>query len=142
MFTVDNQIQSSSFNLGSWPLSEVFLKNDRNYPWFILVPRVLEVQELWQLEKQDRQLLMEEINQLSILVNNQFNPDKLNVGALGNIVKQLHIHVVARKASDALWPHGIWQSALINDPYREQGLEEFLQGLRAQIVSRVFEIQQ
>lgn len=102
MFCIDDRIKSSSFILGEWPLSTVLLKNDASYPWFILVPRKMDIQEIYQLEKSERFLLIEEINQLSLLVRDYFKPDKLNIGALGNIVPQLHIHIVIRRKNDPL----------------------------------------
>ncbi len=94
MFHVAEEIQSSSVVLGDWPLSRVFLKNDINIPWFLLVPRKVNVREVFELTQAERQQLMEEINQLSSIVTEQYQPYKLNVGWLGNIVSQLHIHVV------------------------------------------------
>ncbi|CAM2828203.1 HIT domain-containing protein [Legionella worsleiensis] len=117
MFRIDDRIQSTSFILGDWPLSRVFLKNEAQFPWFILVPRVDNIEEIYQLNKEQRQVLMEEINQLSLLVKAHFKPDKLNVGALGNVVSQLHVHVVARDVTDSLWPQGIWHSLYHPVPY-------------------------
>ncbi|KGP62243.1 diadenosine tetraphosphatase [Legionella norrlandica] len=126
MFSIDERILSSCFILGEWPLSTVLLKNEACYPWLILVPRKKHIQEIYQLEKKEQQLLIEEINQLSLLMNNYFCPDKLNIGALGNIVSQLHIHVIARRKSDPLWPHGIWQSSMSATPYQECELNNVL----------------
>lgn len=116
-FSVDNRIESTSFILGDWPLSRVLLKNDQTYPWLILVPRKEGVEEIYQLDGEERQLLIEEINQLSLLVTSYFQPDKLNVGALGNVVPQLHVHVVGRRRGDPLWPQGIWQAGAVTSPY-------------------------
>ncbi len=130
MFCVDERIVSTCFFLGDWPLSRVFLKNESQFPWFILVPRVENVQELFQLTREQQQMLMEEMNQLSLLVYNYFNPDKLNVGALGNVVSQLHVHVIARRDNDALWPQGIWQTALTAKNYESKDLNPLLVQLR------------
>lgn len=104
MFQVAEEIQSSSTFLGDWPLSRVFLKNDKNIPWFLLVPRKENIREMFELAQEDRQQLMEEINQLSNLVRELYQPYKLNVGWLGNMVSQLHVHVLGRNPNDALWP--------------------------------------
>lgn len=130
---IDTRILSTSFALGDWPLSRVFLKNEQAYPWFILVPRTPSIQEIYQLNKNERMLLMEEINQLSLFINEHFHPYKLNIGALGNIVSQLHIHVVGRKQDDPLWPQGIWQSAMQTTPYTEDQLNQQLPSLREKI---------
>lgn len=79
---------------------------------------------------------MEEINQLSLLVNDYFKPDKLNIGALGNVVPQLHIHIVARNKSDDLWPQGIWQSTMQATSYEEKQLNAFLPELKNLVRSR------
>ena len=110
-FTVDERITSSCRQLIDWPLSRVLLKNNAHYPWLILVPRIRGIQDIDELSRDNRNLLMEEISSLSLIVRAQFTPDKINVGALGNKVSQLHIHVVARFKSDPLWPEGIWQAS-------------------------------
>lgn len=140
MFLIDPRIDCSCFMLGDWPLSRVFLKNEACYPWLILVPRQADVHEIHQLTKDDRTLLMEEINQLSLLVNHVFKPAKLNVGALGNVVPQLHVHVIGRTIDDALWPQGIWQSALEPTPYSEQFLNQRLPELKHLVHSVVSQI--
>lgn len=133
LFSIDERILSTAFILGDWPLSRVFLKNESQFPWLILVPRVENTQEIYQLTKEHQQILMTEINQLSLLVNNYFNPDKLNIGSLGNVVPQLHVHVVARNKQDVLWPQGIWQAALDTKSYDSSVLNPLLSDLREQI---------
>lgn len=123
-FVIDSRIHTSSLWLGDWPLSSVYLKNDSNFPWLILVPRATNAQEIYQLSTTDRHTLMNEIAALSVIVEDVFKPDKLNIGALGNIVSQLHIHVVARFKTDKLWPHGIWQPTLAAVPYKAEKVAE------------------
>ncbi|WP_298626011.1 HIT domain-containing protein [uncultured Legionella sp.] len=130
MFCIDERILSTSFILGDWPLSRVLLKNEAHFPWFILVPRVENIQEIYQLTKENQHLLMEEINQLSLVVHHYFNPDKLNIGALGNVVSQLHVHVIARNKHDVLWPQGIWQAALDSKDYESYELNPLLSDLK------------
>lgn len=124
MFILDERIQSTSVILGDWPLSRVLLKNEAGYPWFLLVPRKQNVQELFQLNRDERALLMEEINQLSLLITDYYKPEKLNVATLGNIVSQLHVHIVVRTRSDELWPQGIWQASFKPKLYQPIALEE------------------
>lgn len=119
MFDLDDRIQSTSFFLGDWPLSRVVLKNEKTFPWLILVPRKTDVYELFHLEHADRFVLIEEVNALSHLVHDYFKPDKLNIGTLGNVVPQFHIHVVGRRADDPLWPQGVWQENHVGSPYHE-----------------------
>lgn len=135
MFCIDERILSSSFILADWPLSRVFLKNEAQFPWFILVPRIENIQEIYQLNKDHRQLLMEEINQLSLIAHDYFNPDKLNIGALGNVVSQLHVHVVVRTETDNLWPQGIWQASFSSTPYERSKLDILLPDLHKLITA-------
>jgi len=82
--------------------------NDRNYPWFILVPDRDNIREIYQLEAADRKQLLDESCLLSGFLMAEFNGDKLNIAALGNQVPQLHLHHVVRYASDPAWPAPIW----------------------------------
>ncbi len=136
-FEVDSRILTSSFWLAEWSLSSVYLKNDANFPWLILVPREENIQEIYQLSEAKRHALMDEIAALSRIMENFFKPDKLNVGALGNIVAQLHVHVVARFKTDKMWPDGIWQPKLKAVPYGEGKLADLVSALRKEIVGWV-----
>jgi len=128
--SIDPRITSTCFTLADWPLSRVFLKNNANYPWFILVPRQDNIQDIDQLPQALQHTLIDEISRLSSIVKAHFQPDKLNVGTLGNIVPQLHIHVVARFTHDMLWPHGIWQASQTITPYQEDKIPELIELLR------------
>ena len=130
MFCLDERIQSTCFFLADWPLSRVLLKDDQNYPWFLLVPRINDVQELYQLSQQEQSLLMQELNRLSLLIKGHYQPKKLNIASLGNIVQQLHIHCIARSEQDCLWPQGIWQSAYTSVPYSEDKIKSILPVLK------------
>jgi len=130
LFQLDSRIQSTSFYLGDWPLSQVLLKNEQHYPWFLLVPRRECVRELYELKQNEQILLMQEINQLSLLVTNQYQPKKLNIATLGNIVEQLHIHCVSRAEQDPLWPQGIWHSSYTPTPYSDEAVTLILPALK------------
>ena len=132
-FVVDKRIQNSSFLLGEWTLSSLYLKNDADFPWIILVPRENHVEEIFQLSKTNQKQLIAEITALSQLMKTYFEPDKLNVGALGNIVAQLHIHVVARYKTDKMWPHGVWQPNSQATAYNPAILDKLLKGLSYEI---------
>jgi diadenosine tetraphosphate (Ap4A) HIT family hydrolase len=92
------------------PLCRVLLMKDRRFPWLILVPERPDVREIRDLPPADRAELIEEIAQASDVLTGLFRPEKLNVGALGNLVPQLHIHVVARATTDPAWPGPVWGS--------------------------------
>ena len=95
-----------------WPLSRVLLMNDTRFPWLILVPRRTGISEFFRLETADRGLLTGEIAGASAILEGWAKPrtgcDKLNVGMIGNIVSQLHVHIVARRTTDAAWPFPVW----------------------------------
>ncbi|VEG90074.1 HIT family protein [Legionella spiritensis] len=134
-FIVDPRIVSTCIELGDWSLSRVFLKNNADYPWLILVPRVDNIQDLDQLPQELQHTLMDEISRLSTLVRDYFTPDKINVATLGNIVSQLHVHVVARFTNDRLWPHGIWQDVQPSPSREENARQTLVEELRIRINS-------
>jgi diadenosine tetraphosphate (Ap4A) HIT family hydrolase len=115
-FSVDNRIQSSCIDLTDWNLSRVYAKDESQFPWFILVPRLERVSDITDLSELDSIELNKEIRRLSLLVKECFQPDKLNIATLGNMVEQLHIHVVGRYKDDPYWPQSIWQPAYSNHP--------------------------
>lgn len=126
LFEVDERIRNTCIEVSQWGLSTLYLKNEANYPWFILVPRIQGVTSIEELTPPQRYQLMDEITRVSCCVKSRFNPDKINVASLGNVVSQLHIHVVGRYHTDSLWPQGVWQAANETKPYLEEGLAELL----------------
>lgn len=117
IFKLDERLESSCFELIDWPLSKVLLKNNRHYPWLILVPRQLNLTDITQLSKEESYQLMDEIHRSSLIMKKLFTPDKINIAALGNMVAQFHMHVIARFKTDPLWPQGVWQASLEEQPY-------------------------
>jgi len=114
------------------PLCRVLLMNDRRFPWVILVPERENVREIHELPPEDRAQLIEEIARVGEALQRLFEPDKLNVGALGNVVPQLHIHVVARADSDDAWPGPVWGSGAAV-PYSDEELPAIRGGLAAEL---------
>lgn len=108
MFTLDSRLQQDTLPIGDFPLCRLLLSNDANYPWFILVPRREDISELFQLDAADQQQLWLETTALAELLKDSFDADKLNVATLGNVVSQLHMHVIVRKHDDAAWPTPVW----------------------------------
>jgi diadenosine tetraphosphate (Ap4A) HIT family hydrolase len=107
-FAIDPVIQRLTHQLADWPLSRVFLYNDSRYPWGLLVPRRLGAIEMCDLTLADQAQLMAEIVKLSGLIRGLPGVEKLNVGNLGNMVPQLHVHVVGRRKGDPAWPGPVW----------------------------------
>lgn len=134
-FLVDQRIESGSVFLAEGPVSKIFLKKDANFPWIILVPREAGIREIYQLPKEKRQQLIEEVAWLSEIMDGFFQPDKLNVAALGNIVPQLHIHLVARFKGDKAWPHSVWQADLPEKRYDDRELYSLVDSLQELLIS-------
>ncbi|KPB71087.1 Uncharacterized protein AC507_0236 [Pseudomonas syringae pv. maculicola] len=108
VFVLDSRLQQDTLPIGDFPLCRLLLSNDANYPWFILVPRRADISEIFQLEAADQLTLWQETTELSRVLKEAFAADKLNVAALGNVVSQLHMHVIVRKRSDVAWPAPVW----------------------------------
>jgi diadenosine tetraphosphate (Ap4A) HIT family hydrolase len=108
VFTLDPRLQQDTLPIGDFPLCRLLLSNDSNYPWFILVPRREAISEIFQLDVAEQQQLWQETTVLSQVLKDAFDADKLNVAALGNVVSQLHMHVIVRKREDAAWPAPVW----------------------------------
>ena len=108
VFELHPQLAADSYPLTTWPLCEVRVIDDANYPWLVLIPRKLGLRDFDDLSPEDMVLAGEEIREASRALRQLYRPDKMNVAALGNQVPQLHIHVVARFQGDAAWPKPIW----------------------------------
>lgn len=113
IFSLHSRLQQDTLKITDLTLSRLLLMNNRNFPWLILVPRKSKIRELTDLEPKDRLILMEEICLVSEKMQALFKPDKINVASLGNLVPQLHVHVVARYQDDAAWPGPVWGAACI-----------------------------
>lgn len=108
MFCLDSRLQQDTVVLGDFPLCRLLLMNDSSYPWLILVPRREAVSELFQLAADEQQQLWGETTRLAETLKDAFVADKMNIAALGNVVSQLHMHVVVRHRDDASWPAPVW----------------------------------
>lgn len=107
-FELASELQRDCITLADWPLCKVLLMNDSQYPWFILVPRISGLKEIIDLTDTQQKTFWLESAKLSELLRDVFNPDKLNVAALGNMVPQLHVHHIARFTTDIAWPKPVW----------------------------------
>ena len=107
-FLLNNKLLNDTKLICDLPLCKFLLMNDSNYPWFILVPKRSNIVELFDLSKEDRIQLDNEIVVVSKFINDSFKPDKINIATLGNIVSQFHIHIIARFSNDNAWPEPVW----------------------------------
>ena len=108
MFALDPRLEADTAFVADWPLCRVLLMDDARYPWLVLVPRRADVVEIADLPATDRALLMEEIIRAGEILRSLPGVGKLNVGALGNVVRQLHVHVVARCPGDPAGAGPVW----------------------------------
>lgn len=128
-FELHPQLVADTVSVATWPLCEVLLMDDANYPWLILVPRRAGLRDFHDLLPGDRVMAGEEIARASRALVALFDPVKMNVAALGNAVPQLHIHIVARYDSDPAWPGPIW-GVVPAKPYDAAAREERMAALR------------
>jgi diadenosine tetraphosphate (Ap4A) HIT family hydrolase len=107
-FTLDSRLAADTLPSGDVPLCSALLLDDARFPWFVLVPRRAGVTEVTDLSDEDAMTLMGEIRVATRVMLELAKPDKVNVAALGNVVAQLHVHVVGRFRSDPAWPGPVW----------------------------------
>jgi len=121
--------------LGQFLLSKLLLMRDANYPWLILVPDRDGATEVFQLDEADQQQLQRESSCIAQLLATEFTADKINIGALGNVVPQLHIHHIARFTDDLAWPAPVW-GAHPAKAYSEMELEEVINKVKQGLAER------
>ena len=109
-FELDARLAADSLFVADGPLSQVRLMDDARWPWLVLVPRVQGASEWIDLDGNQQRLLLAEVNLVSRLLREEPGVGKLNLGALGNIVRQLHVHLIGRHEGDAAWPGPVWGS--------------------------------
>ncbi|WP_434986848.1 HIT domain-containing protein [Vreelandella zhaodongensis] len=107
-FELDPRLEADTFPLCDLPLCSALMMNDARYPWVVLVPKAASVSEVFELNQDDQAQLWREAAALGATMKEAFHADKINIATLGNVVSQLHIHVVARYQDDASWPAPVW----------------------------------
>jgi diadenosine tetraphosphate (Ap4A) HIT family hydrolase len=128
-FKLHKRLRADTVEVARWALSLLLLMNERRWPWLILVPRRTGAREILHLGPADRTLLMEEIAAAGRLLTALHRPDKLNIAAIGNLVPQLHFHVVARFTDDPAWPKPVWGQVPVSR-YEAPDLEKRASELR------------
>jgi diadenosine tetraphosphate (Ap4A) HIT family hydrolase len=128
-FQLDPRLAADTFPLGDLALCRVLLMNDSRFPWLILVPRRAGLSEIFDLAAPERAVLIEEAALAGERLKALDGADKINIGALGNMVPQLHIHVVARFAGDAAWPGPVWGAGQAS-PYPPATAARWVENLR------------
>lgn len=133
-FDLHPQLAADTIEVARWDCCRVLLMNDATYPWLILVPQRPDLRDLHDLAPADLALATAEIVRASQALERLFQPVKINVAALGNMVPQLHIHVIARFEEDPAWPQPVWGVAPA-EPYGAGALAERLEALRGAFAS-------
>lgn len=136
MFTLNDRLKTDTLEVARLKLSRVLLMNDRALPWLILVPERDNITEWHDLLYEDRMTLMEEIVLISSVIQKLYKPDKINIGSLGNIVSQLHIHIIGRFKSDRAWPGPLWGTVPIT-PYADNECRAVCEKIRAALVGHL-----
>jgi len=128
-FQLDSRLEQDSLFVARLPLSELRLFNCRELLWLILVPQVPYITEFYQLSLPEQTLLLQELKELSQILATHFPCDKLNLASLGNLVPQLHFHVLARRVNDPYWPNPAFGAP--RTPYQEDEAKQLITELRA-----------
>jgi len=129
-FVLHERLAADCITLADWPLCRALLMNDASYPWLILVPRRAGLTEFHEMTEADLARATAEICTASRALQSSFAPDKINIGALGNMVPQLHLHVIARFRDDPAWPGPVWGKQP-PQPYEPGALQERIDTLTA-----------
>ena len=108
MTKINKNFLKSSYLITNLKLCSIRLNDNSKFPWLILIPRRKNIKDMTELNSKDQLLLMKEIVYVSKIVKKLFKTSKLNVEKIGNIVPQLHIHIIARKKNDSSWPLSVW----------------------------------
>lgn len=128
-FILDSRLEADSTFISAFPLCDVRLHHNSAFPWVLLIPRREKIYEIVDLNGADQQALMQEIVLASHVMQRLFQPTKLNIATLGNIVSQLHIHIIARYNHDRAWPDPVWNSGVYSS-YDEKKKTEYLSQLK------------
>jgi diadenosine tetraphosphate (Ap4A) HIT family hydrolase len=132
-WSLHSQLAADTVPVCDLALSRLLAMNDANFPWLILVPRRADAIEIIDLGDEQVQL-MDELALVSRALKDETRCDKLNVAAIGNVVPQLHIHIVARRKGDAVWPKPVW-GALPRRDYEADAMNRFITAIRGRVVS-------
>ena len=130
VFQLDSKLEADTYLIGDIGLCRLLLMDDSRFPWLIMVPRRPNIEELHDLTPLDQTVLAFEITQTSEMLKDLTDCTKINVGALGNMVRQLHIHVIARNEDDAAWPGPVW-GAGEREVYARDQAEKFIERFTA-----------
>ncbi len=119
---LDDELARNSRFVTDLPLCEVRIQNEARFPWIILIPKRENIVEIIDLSIEDQEQFLKELRMASKVMQSAFDADKLNIGTLGNIVRQLHLHVIARYETDLAWPNPVWGYFELSTQYASDAL--------------------
>ena len=131
-WSLHSRLKEDTIDIGDLPLSKVLVIKDAHYPWLLLVPRRPDVVEIVDLDEVEQAQLMTETTRVARALREITKCDKLNIAALGNVVPQLHVHIIARRKTDAAWPRPVWGAVPPVDHDPEE-LKLFMAAIRKKI---------
>ena len=134
-FSLDKRLEADSLYITDLPLCQLRLMNNKRFPWLLLIPQVADASEWIDLSREQQHQLADEITICSHFFQALVTPDKLNIATLGNVVAQLHIHLIGRYKSDSAWPDPVWGKG--SEPYSEEESSKFIYDIKT-AVSSVF----
>ncbi len=129
IFEIDIRLKESNYLISKLDLCSVYLSKNANFPWFVLIPERSDIIELFDLTDKDQKILIEEINKITKIVKKYFIADKINIATLGNVVPQMHVHVIARYKNDIAWPGPIWNSNIKEIHYEDKVLDKIIKDI-------------
>ena len=135
IFTLHPQLKKDTFFVGSLKLADVLLMNDSRYPWIILVPRINNVSDITDLTAEQRAEFNEEVNHVATAMKQHYQPERMNIAMLGNIVPQLHCHIIARFKEDFAWAKPVWGVGE-TVPYTKEQQEKIIPLLQSLFISQ------
>ena len=131
-WSLHSQLKNDTIDIGDLPLCRVLVIKDANYPWLLLVPRREGAVEIIDLDEVEQAQLTTEVSRVARALKDVTKCDKLNIAALGNMVPQLHVHVIARRKTDAAWPRPVW-GVVPPLPHDTEEVQNFISALRRKI---------
>jgi len=108
IFFVDKKLAEDTFVLGDLEMSRVLVMDNANFPWLVVVPKVYNVSEVFELTSKQREKILDEVVHVSKILKKTFDAEKINIATFGNKVRQLHFHIIARFEDDIAWPEPVW----------------------------------
>lgn len=136
-FVLDSRLETDTFRIGESTLNLLLLMNDSRYPWCILVPKQAGLREIYELSAKDQSTLLTESSALAKALMTTFTQEKMNIGALGNVVSQLHVHHVGRHQNDPAWPGPVWGHSQAH-PYSSDSQKKTVQALSQSALANYF----